>query len=209
MLCVDGRRVRVRRAPADERARRRRCRGPTRRSTFTPGGFVPSEDQSGPRRRLSARPDFRCCSRRSSPSAVSMRCSSSRRLRARCWCGCTFVAGAPHGRARSPARLAAVLIAASPAMLYQVVQPMNDVTTAALVDGDVRRVDSRAAGCSRVCLRPRTARPPEPAAACASWRLLRDLIPNHRCQIPNPRRRVASRRLRASLLLRSACWCCG
>ena len=28
--------------------------------------------------------------------------------------------------------MAAVLVASSPAMLYQVVQPMNDVTTAAL-----------------------------------------------------------------------------
>jgi hypothetical protein len=43
----------------------------------------------------------------------------------------TFVAGRTMARPLAGA-MAAVLVAASPSMLYQVVQPMNDVTTAAL-----------------------------------------------------------------------------
>ena len=53
---------------------------------------------------------------------------------------CTFVV-ARHLAGSIAGAAAAVLVATSPIVLFQAVQPMNDITTTALVDGGCRRHD--------------------------------------------------------------------
>ena len=82
----------------------------------------------------------------------------------------TFVAGRAIAGPLAGA-MAAVLIASSPAMLYQVVQPMNDVTTAALWMATFAALLRAALGARGCLLRSRVARPAEPAPARARRRL--------------------------------------
>jgi hypothetical protein len=62
----------------------------------------------------------------------------------------TFVAGRAIANPATGA-MAAVLVAASPAMLYQVVQPMNDVTTAALWMATFAALVARRCGLAGLC----------------------------------------------------------
>ena len=82
----------------------------------------------------------------------------------------TFVAGRAIAGPLAGA-MAAVLVAASPPMLYQVVQPMNDVTTAALWMATFVALLRRRWALAGLCLRTRPARSAKPAAARARCRL--------------------------------------
>ena len=119
---------------------------PDAASTFTPGGFVPSETNPSASAPVCA-PGF---SLLLAPliavggldAAFILTPIAGALL---VWL--TFVAGR---RLAGPiaGAMAAVLMASSPALLYQVVQPMNDVTTAALwmatfVGADSQAVDAR------------------------------------------------------------------
>jgi hypothetical protein len=69
--------------------------------------------------------------------------------------------------------MAAVLVSARPPMLYQVVQPMNDVTTAALWMGTSRAYRAALDDC-RHLLRPRASRAAKPSTARRRCGRIRD-----------------------------------
>ncbi len=103
---------------------------PDAASTFTPGGFVPSESNPSAASPVCA-PGFSVLL---APLVAVGGLDAAFILTPIAGAGLvwlTFVAGR---RLAGPiaGAMAAVLIASSPALLYQVVQPMNDVTTAAL-----------------------------------------------------------------------------
>ena len=167
---------------------------PDAASTFTPGGFVPSETNPSASAPVCA-PGF---SLLLAPliavggldAAFILTPIAGALL---VWL--TFVAGR---RLAGPiaGAMAAVLIASSPALLYQVVQPMNDVTTAALWMATFVGLIHRRWVLAGLCLRSRPARPPEPAAPRARRRLLRDpgicRDPQILARIPSPRNRSRS-----------------
>ena len=99
-------------------------------NTFTPGGFVPSETRPSASAPVCA-PGFSLLlaplAAIGGPDAVFLLTPVTGALLV--WF--TFLA-ARHMAGPLAGTMAAVLIAVSPPMLYQLVQPMNDVTTAAL-----------------------------------------------------------------------------
>ena len=131
LLRADGAGFRRRRLAADEPA--------------GPRGAVAGSRHGWPRRPAScrrlfarrarrcqcARPVTRCCSRRWCAGSGRPRCTSCRRWLPRAWRGSRicWAAGWPR---RGPASAAAVLVATTPIVLFQAVQPMNDITTGAL-----------------------------------------------------------------------------
>ena len=121
-------------ASADSCSRRaissRRCRGPTRQKTFTPGGFVPSEAHPSASAPVCA-PGFSLLLAPFIAIGGFDAIFPLTPIAGALLVWLTFVAGRAMAGPLAGA-MAAVLVAASPPMLYQVVQPMNDVTTAAL-----------------------------------------------------------------------------
>ena len=139
--------------------------------TFTPGGFVPSETNPAASAPVCA-PGFSLLLAPlvavGGPDAMFFLTPIAGAFLV--WL--TFLAGRAMAGPLAGA-MAAVLIASSPAMLYQVVQPMNDVTTAALWMATFVALHSQALGARWILLRSGPARPAEPAAARARRRRLR------------------------------------
>jgi hypothetical protein len=161
---------------------------PDASQTFAPGGFVAS--QSNP---AAASPV--CAPGFSLLLAPVVKLGGSNAL-----FGATPMAGAMlvwlaflAGRALAgPAvgAMSAVLVATSPTVLYQVVQPMNDVTTTALWMGVFVALISRRWAWAGICgglallVRPNLV----PLAAVAGWFVLTDRVPDPK----SPIRRVAA-----------------
>jgi hypothetical protein len=99
-------------------------------ATFTPGGFVPSEAQPSASAPVCA-PGFSLLLAPLIMAGGANGVFVLTPLAGALLVWLTFVAGR-HMAGPLAGAMAAVLIATSPPMLYQVVQPMNDVTTAAL-----------------------------------------------------------------------------
>ncbi len=117
---------------------------PDASTTFTPGGFVPSEVTPFASAPICA-PGFSLLLAPAVTAAGSDALFWITPLAGAflVWMG--FLAGRRLGGPLAGA-MAAVLIAVSPPVLYQVVQPMNDITTAALWMGTFTALDSPAAG---------------------------------------------------------------
>jgi len=98
--------------------------------TFTPGGFIPSEANPGASAPVCA-PGFSLLLAPLIAVGGSDAIFLFTPIAGALLVWLTFVAGRAMAGPLAGA-MAAVLIASSPAVLYQVVQPMNDVTTAAL-----------------------------------------------------------------------------
>ena len=139
--------------------------------TFTPGDSSPRRPIRRPLPR-SARPDFHCCWRRSSPLAVLDALFWVTPLAGALLVWMAFLAGRALGGPLAGA-MAAVLIAVSPPVLYQVVQPMNDITTAALWMATFVALIAPSLGPGGRPVRTRAARPPELAPARVGRRAVR------------------------------------
>ena len=103
---------------------------PEAAKTFTPGGFVPSETNPSASAPVCA-PGFSVLLAPLIAVGGSDAMFMLTPIAGALLVWLTFVAGRAIADPLAGA-MAAVLVASSPAMLYQVVQPMNDVTTAAL-----------------------------------------------------------------------------
>ncbi len=103
---------------------------PNAAQTFTPGGFVPSESRPGAYAPVCA-PGFSLLLAPLIMIGGSDALFALTPIAGALLVWLTFVAGRHLGGHLAGA-MAAVLVAVSPPMLYQVVQPMNDVATAAL-----------------------------------------------------------------------------
>lgn len=117
--------------------------------TFTPGGFVPSETNPSASAPVCA-PGFSVLLAplivAGGRDAIFILTPVSGAILV--WL--TFVAGRTIGSPVSGA-MAAVLVASSPVLLYQVVQPMNDVTTAALWMGTFVCMSGRRFALAGIC----------------------------------------------------------
>ena len=161
MLRADGRRICRRHAAADEHLVAQ-VPWPDAPKTFTPGGFIPSERARGVGARLRARILLAARAARRG-RRVPMPSSSLTPIAGALLVWITFLAAAASPDPLAGA-MAAVLVATSPPMLFQVVQPMNDVTTAALWMGTFVAL-LRGAGRLQVSVRSRVARAAEPSTA--------------------------------------------
>jgi hypothetical protein len=164
---------------------------PDAASTFTPGGFVPSETNPSASAPVCA-PGFSLLLAPLIAAGGLEAAFILTPIAGALLVWLTFVAGR---RLAGPiaGAMAAVLIASSPALLYQVVQPMNDVTTAALwMATFVCLIHRRWMLAGLVCGLALLVRPNLlPLALVAAFFVILE-IPNPKSQIPSPRRRIAA-----------------